>query len=288
MKIQRYEDPEEFQKIIQPYLLQHEAENNLPLGVLASIISGEYIEKTPYLGLVEEGGIPALVMMCTPPFPVLFSYKETAPNHQVLTDVLIDLMDELDEDFKGITGNKELSSKIITVWKELTGGQAADELAMRIYRLEQVNQVEGVPGKIRSAVNDERELLLNWYSGFHREALHEEPDFARTEKQVERYLGSDPMFRGLRIWEVDGKPVSMAGYAGPTANGIRIGAVYTPPEQRRKGYASAVTAGVSQELLDKGFKFCFLFTDLRNPTSNHIYQQIGYEPVCDVDRYDFK
>jgi len=48
-----------------------------------------------------------------------------------------------------------------------------------------------------------------------------------------------------------------------------------------------VTAGVSQYLLDLGYKFCFLFTDLLNPTSNHIYQQIGYKPVCDVDRYDF-
>ena len=90
------------------------------------------------------------------------------------------------------------------------------------------------------------------------------------------------------IWEADGKPVSMAGYSGPTPNGIRIGAVYTPKDQRRKGYASACTAGLSQHLLDLGFQFCFLFTDLLNPTSNHIYQQIGFEPVSDVDQYSFK
>ena len=90
------------------------------------------------------------------------------------------------------------------------------------------------------------------------------------------------------IWEKKGIPVSMAGYAGPTPNGIRIGAVYTPPEQRKKGYASAVTGGLSQHMLDLGYRFCFLFTDLLNPTSNHIYQQIGYKPVCDVDRYVFK
>ena len=89
------------------------------------------------------------------------------------------------------------------------------------------------------------------------------------------------------IWEVDNTPVSMAGYAGPTPNGIRIGAVYTPPELRNNGYASAVTAGLSQYLLDSGKDFCFLFTDLLNPTSNKIYQQIGYQPVCDVDRYLF-
>ena len=79
----------------------------------------------------------------------------------------------------------------------------------------------------------------------------------------------------------------MAGYAGPTPNGIRIGAVYTPPDLRRQGFASAVTASLSQHLLDQGRKFCFLFTDLLNPTSNKIYQQVGYRPVSDVDRYDF-
>ena len=110
---------------------------------------------------------------------------------------------------------------------------------------------------------------------------------AKVQNQVEMYLQADPKFRGLKIWEKKGVPVSMAGYAGPTPNGIRIGAVYTPSEYRKKGYGSAVTAGVSQLLLDQGYKFCFLFTDLNNPTSNHIYQQIGYKPVCDFDRYDF-
>jgi predicted GNAT family acetyltransferase len=68
---------------------------------------------------------------------------------------------------------------------------------------------------------------------------------------------------------------------------MRIGPVYTPPALRKRGYASALTAALSQELLDSGRKFCFLFTDLANPTSNRIYQQIGYQAVCDVDEYRF-
>ncbi len=68
---------------------------------------------------------------------------------------------------------------------------------------------------------------------------------------------------------------------------MRIGPVYTPPEQRGHGYASALVAGVSQWLLDAGNQFCFLFTDLRNPTSNHIYQVIGYQPVGDFTEYSF-
>jgi predicted GNAT family acetyltransferase len=79
----------------------------------------------------------------------------------------------------------------------------------------------------------------------------------------------------------------MAGYAGPTPNGIRVGPVYTPPHLRGRGYASACVAALSQELLDTGHKFCFLFTDLLNATSNHIYQVIGYQPIVDVDMYQF-
>jgi predicted GNAT family acetyltransferase len=40
-------------------------------------------------------------------------------------------------------------------------------------------------------------------------------------------------------------------------------------------------------MLAEGRRFCFLFTDLGNPTSNHIYQEIGYRPVADVDVYRF-
>jgi predicted GNAT family acetyltransferase len=91
---------------------------------------------------------------------------------------------------------------------------------------------------------------------------------------------------GLRVWE-DDTPVSMAGASGPTPNGIRVGAVYTPPEKRRRGYASGLVAALSQEQLDAVKRFCFLYTDLANPTSNKIYQDIGYEAVSDVDEYHF-
>jgi predicted GNAT family acetyltransferase len=92
---------------------------------------------------------------------------------------------------------------------------------------------------------------------------------------------------GLVFWE-DGETVSFAGYGGLTPNGIRIGPVYTPPELRGRGYGSALTAALTQQLLDGGRRFCFLFTDLANPTSNSIYQRIGYRPVSDVDAWAFR
>ncbi len=94
--------------------------------------------------------------------------------------------------------------------------------------------------------------------------------------------------RTMYLWENRDRVVSMAGASGETPNGIRIGPVYTPPELRGRGYASALTAAVSQHQLDSGRRFCFLFTDLANPTSNKIYRAIGYEPVTDVDQYAFE
>lgn len=85
----------------------------------------------------------------------------------------------------------------------------------------------------------------------------------------------------MRSGRVDRRPVSLVGFGGPTPNGIRIGPVYTPPEHRGHGYASILTARVSQLQLDRGRHFCFLYTDLANPTSNAIYKRIGYERVCD-------
>ena len=288
MKLYHFDDPEIFRDKIQDYLIQNEAENNLPLGIINNVISGEYRDRDPYLAYVEENGKPVIVILCTPPFQALFSYQNPIPADKILKLVLKDLMDFFGDEFVGISGNKKLAARLKNIWEEMTGRKAEKHMAMRIYKLDVVFPPPVSAGSIRPVEKKDRRLITDWLNGFYRETVQESPDPARARKQVELYLKADPKLRGLMIWEKNGIPVSMAGYAGPTLNGIRVGAVYTPPEQRKKGFASAVTAGLSQHLLDMGFKFCFLFTDLLNPTSNYIYQQIGYKPVCDVDRYDFK
>ena len=286
MKILHFTDPIEFQNRTRELLLENETENNLPLGILASLVAGEFLEKPPYLSLVEEGEL-RLAMICTPPYPVLFTYHVSPISTKLLEAVLADLAEKLGENFTGITGNKTLTAELARIWQDISPGEAELKMAMRIYRLDHVDPVSGVPGRLRSAEYRDKALLLEWFTNFHRDSLGGEPDPGRVEKQVDRYLNASPGQRGLMLWEVQGQLVSMAGYSGPTPNGIRIGAVFTPRELRKKGFASACTAGLSQALLNRGFKHCFLFTDLLNPISNHIYQQIGYKPVCDVDQYQF-
>jgi hypothetical protein len=42
---------------------------------------------------------------------------------------------------------------------------------------------------------------------------------------------------------------------------------------------------LSRQLLGEGNRFCCLYTDLDNPTSNAIYARIGYRPVSDASMY---
>ena len=111
--------------------------------------------------------------------------------------------------------------------------------------------------------------MTAWIDAFDRRGVGQRGGSARAAALVDEMFSSSS--RIGYIWE-DGTPVSMCQATGATPHGIRIGAVYTPPELRRRGYASALVAAVSQAELDRGRRWCFLFTDLANPTSNRIYQ----------------
>ncbi len=75
--------------------------------------------------------------------------------------------------------------------------------------------------------------------------------------------------------------MSLAGRNVLVAGMSRIGPVYTPPAARRQGYAAGATHACSQDALDQGAEQVVLFTDLANPTSNGIYQQLGYRHLDD-------
>jgi predicted GNAT family acetyltransferase len=186
-------------------------------------------------------------------------------------------------DAPGIVGPKDLAHRAVDLWTARTGQQAHVQMAERIYALARVIAPRAVSGRMRAAGSSDLDLVARWFHAFVMEAQpHLAGTVEETRASAERWIAGG----GLRVWE-DGGVVSMAGASGPTPNGIRVGAVYTPPDKRRRGYASALVAALSQEQLDSGKKFCFLYTDLANPTSNKIYQDIGYEPVSDVDEYVF-
>ncbi|HUY75444.1 MAG TPA: GNAT family N-acetyltransferase, partial [Ktedonobacterales bacterium] len=248
-----------------------------PEYLLALVTKGD--EGAPYADNAE----PACVAIQTPPFNLVLSLLAAGADAEA---VMAALARDLRTDYAalpGVTASKALAPIFAWHWQAVSGQTYQVSVEERIYKLTAVLPVTGVAGVFRRATQDDRTLLIDWMQAFADEELLGEPHDA--ERVVDNILASPD--RAIYLWEDAGRPVSLAAYGSPTPNGIRVGPVYTPPEARGHGYASACVAALSQLLLDSGRRFCFLFTDLANPTSNHIYQAIGYEPVADVDMYTF-
>ena len=155
-----------------------------------------------------------------------------------------------------------------------------------IYALDAVVPAATAARRPRPAAPGRPGAAVRWWGEFGVEALGAlEQDEEQNGRNVDHKLATPG--NGIALWEVGGEPVSAVGYGSPTPTGVRIGPVYTPPEHRGRGYASALTAHVSAEQLAAGRDFCFLYTDLANPTSNKIYVAIGYRRVCDSIQYAF-
>src|SRR5581483_2213413 len=159
---------------------------------------------------------------------------------------------------------------------------------------ELVETIDAVPG-VTAATPEVDAFAEQWCARRAREArlvvaqgiyALERYDDEGLERILDQRLGSP---HGVFcLWEDGGEPVSLAGAGARTPNGARVGPVYTPPERRGRGYATSLTAELSQRLLDEGSRFCFLYTDLANPTSNAIYERIGYVRVCESKELRFE
>jgi uncharacterized protein len=168
----------------------------------------------------------------------------------------------------------------LQTWQILTGQSYRRVMEMRIHQLTQVQPVATASGYLRLATESDRSLLLDWFTRFAVEVGE------IVSQDAEQAINSGLKRQSIHLWS-DNIPVSWASGSQSLPAAARIGPVYTPPEYRGKGYATACVAALSQKLLDQGCDRCFLFTDLANPTSNHIYQKIGYHPICDWHDYSF-
>ena len=269
------------------YLVAREAEHNLPLGLLLTLRDqpGLY-PQTPYFATVADADGIALVAVRTPPYGVVLSEPGASGERlEAAVDALVrDLVAE-DPAMRSALGPRPLVATFADRWRLATGRAATTESNERIYRLSRVIPARPTPGGWRLAGEDDDALLRAWLRAFHVEALPAGSPQPDQDTYVGRLVRREDRFAYL--WEADGAVVSFAVAGARTPNGRRIGPVYTPPDERGHGYASAVTAAASADQLARGARFCFLFTDLANPVSNAIYQRIGYEPVSDVDQVRF-
>jgi predicted GNAT family acetyltransferase len=259
------------------FLLRREAENCLPIGIARTLIDTPERYPRFHLFALKEAGRVVGAGWMTPPHPLGLSAVPEAA-----IPLLVKHARSLGEPVRALVGPKATAVAFKDAWLATHGCAVASQMAQRIFQLSSVVRPPPVEGSFRKATASDRSVLEGWHHDFIVDC-NITADGIDAVKACEIGIKTGSRY----VWQVDEEVVAMVGYGGETPSGVRVSWVYTPPARRGRGYASALVASMSQKLLDEGRSFCFLYTDLANPTSNGIYQRIGYQPVCDSMHFTF-
>ncbi len=270
-----HKDAESFLSVARAALERHESANGLMLGICLRLANKpNALGSPPYLATVESAAGLRVAAVMTPPHKLLVHSED---DHQSASLSLVaDGLLRGQWRVPGVMAPEAVAETFASAWCRQTGATCQGGMRQRIYELREVAHPTYPAGRFEQATLEHLELVRGWAHGFHEQIFHDDQN-ERSVGAAEGVLRRGDMF----LW-IDGFPRSMAGRTRPTPHGWAICQVFTPPEYRRKGYATAVVASVSQRILDDGKEFCTLYTDLSNPTSNSIYRRIGYRRVVDV------
>ena len=283
MEIQTFAAAGPFLEAMRPAFEAEEALNNLMYGLVLRLVAfPERIKATPYYALVREEGVVQLAALMTPPNNLLLYARGNIAQEDSL-GLLVENLAGGGWSIPGVLGPNMAAQAFAQAWQARSGAAARLAVRERAFELREVIPPPWPAGGMRLARAEDLDLLAGWMVDFRAEAAPHDPFSLEEALEAVGYKITD---QDLYLWE-DGQAVTMVGRSRPTPHGYCIGPVYTPRPFRGRGYASALTARASQLQLEGGKQFTALFTDLSNPTSNSIYQKIGYRPVCDFDLYRF-
>ena len=276
MRYKQYSDVKDFYTDVYEALMRDEAQNLILLGNLVMGCAGadKHGWRDPAGWLMEavfDGPALRLVALMTPPYNL--TLYEVESDDAALACLAAGIR-ESGSTIPGVMAEKSLAMRFAHVYSQ----RHKIEQEQRIYELTSVNPDIPLVGTIRPVRESDLSFLPYWLACFHMDCfgghlpdLEDEAENARSRMEQ----GTD------YILEVDGAAVSMASMHRAIQSVCGVGYVYTPPYFRGKGYATSCVAQVSRLILERGFAKCVLYTDLANPTSNSIYQKIGYAPICD-------
>lgn len=247
----------------------------VPLTVLETLRQSgptAFGDSPPIFGWHESqtGGTDGAFLQ-TPPFPVLVASLPPGS-----AESLLDLLtaSSTGPTTVNVTGDGE--PQILAAWSARTGGTGTSQLRSRLFKLGALSPPDPMPrGAARTADDTDRDLLVDWLGAFAVETG------AGRQENAARTVADRLGHRGFTLWQVGGELASLAGLTRKVAGVVRVTDVYTPPAHRRRGYGAAVTAAISQAALAAGAAAVVLFTDVTNPTSNALYQRLGYRPIGD-------
>jgi RimJ/RimL family protein N-acetyltransferase len=257
------------------FLRADPARNTVILSVTEDLLLKAAVPGETLFGWWQpDGGQVRAAFMHTPGYPLLLSRVSGPAAAALAGDLTAD--SGPGRRIPGVNVGQETADAFAAAWRYRTGDVVAVYRRMRLFRLGELIPPRPWPeGTARLAARTERDLLARWFGAFARE-VGDPPGQDHSKAAAERLA-----YGGITVWEAGGAPVSVVGRTRAVAGMVRVGPVYTPPELRGRGYAGAATAAVSQAALDAGLREVVLYTDLANPTSNALYQRLGYRPVED-------
>ncbi|GAB6461696.1 GNAT family N-acetyltransferase [Bacillus cereus] len=263
-----YEEVVNFKKEIIPFLEKNEQENNLILGIL------QMVQQPIFMGVAKQEEEIAIVFLQTEEKKQII-----VATSEMVEEAIVELAKKLAEVYPnvpGLIGNKKVVQKLAEEIAVLENKKMNVVMEQGVYALQQVKKKWTEEGIFREINSDELPVIEKWIYQF-----CEDVNLPTTKEEAEQTAHTLITNHRLFGLEIDGKLVSVAAKTRPTKNNITINFVYTPKEARKKGYASNCVAALSQRMLDEGYKTTTLYTDLANPTSNKIYQEIGYEQIAE-------
>ncbi|MDO0912906.1 GNAT family N-acetyltransferase [Streptomyces sp. DT2A-34] len=275
------EDVDDFLARAGDFLRSRPVLHTVPLTVTEALSTrgaDAYGDDAPIFGLLERAGEVRATFFRTPPRRLTLT-----PLTPEEADSLAAHLADLGHPLPGVNADHDTATSFAEAWQRHTGAIPALHERERLYRLGTLTPPEPFPeGRGRIAGEEDRERLMLWHREFVTDIggtpAADNGSWADTRIADER----------VTLWETsDGTPVSMAGRTPMVAGQIRVAPVYTPAHLRGRGYAGAATVEASRAALAAGAAEVLLFADLANPTSNGLYQRIGYRPVADFAVYDF-
>ncbi len=275
MEVRTHESIDEFRAVAEPLYRRDPVLNTVEL----TLVHGGRLPTNSLLLSVWADGAPIGAALQTPPYPLVCNGLPLQSHHRVVTE-----LGRIRPDLTSVRGGRELALSFAAAWCAVTGRAGTVTTEERLYRLATLQSPADVSGMRRYGTDADDALLVDWVEQFFVEAVSHQRDEAAGQRFVDNAKAVGDRFV---LWDDGGVPVSMAMLRSPAAGVSRIGPVFTPQNSRGRGYGSAVTAAAAGCALEADVDDVVLFADLANPTSNGIYQRIGFEAVTDSVRIDF-
>ena len=288
MELRFYDDPGEFLDVAGPHLAREPVLSTVMASVAARI-RDQRVAGVPwpadvpcwFAAFVDDGVVVSTAMR-TAPFGEYPAYL--MPMSDDAAVLLARTLLGRDEPVLGANGALPGVQVFCEEMADATGKRARVGQHTRLFELGELREPPEVAGGLRPARPEEQGLVTAWYDAFMRDADEQagrvagsSPHEAPPPEEMRRRIDGGRIF----VWEVDGEPVHVTAATEPAYGVSRVGPVYTPKEHRGRGYASRAVYEVSAFLRDRGERAC-LFTDQANPTSNKIYEALGYRRLVDM------